>query len=159
MQSWLHDHPQDVAAQAALAEAYLRNGQLQEARSHYEAYLTSRAKDVGALNNMANILLRLNDPQALAYAQQAYALAPADSNVADTLGWILVRKGQAQQALPYLRDARLRAAENRVIRYHLGAALQQMGRKAEARRELQAALAGNAHFEGADEAKALLRQP
>ena len=158
MQAWLGDHPQDTAAQSALAEAYLRNGQLQQARSTYEAYLKKQGKDVGALNNLANILLRLDDPQALAYAQQAYALMPSDPNVADTLGWILVRKGQAQQALPYLRDASLRAASNRVIRYHLGVALHQVGRKAEARRELQAALAGKASFEGMDEARALLQQ-
>jgi putative PEP-CTERM system TPR-repeat lipoprotein len=158
MQDWLRDHPQDTAAQSALAEAYLRGGQWQQARGAYEALLKKRGKDVGALNNLAHILLRLNDPQALSYAQQAYALAPGNPDVADTLGWILVRKGQAQQGLPYLRDARLRSANNRVIQYHLGVALHNLGRKAEARRELQGALSGQGDFEGMDEARALLQQ-
>jgi len=158
MQAWLADHPQDAAAQSALAEAYMRGGQLEQARTAYQAVLKKRPKDVGALNNLANVLLRLKDPQALTYAQQAHALASDDPNVADTLGWILVRKGQAQQALPYLRDAHLRAAGNRVIQYHLGAALHQLGRKAEAKRELQSALAGQGTFEGMDEARALLLQ-
>lgn len=158
MQAWLRDHPNDTAAQSALAEAYLRGGQWQQARSAYQAVLKKHPKDVGALNNLANISLKLNDPQALAHAQQAHALAPSDPNIADTLGWILVHQGQAQQALSYLRDARLRAASNPAIQFHLGAALHQLGRKAEARKELQGALAAPGEFEGKEEARALLRQ-
>ncbi len=158
MQAWLRDNPRDVAAEAALAEAYLRLGDLAQARTTYLGYLKKRPKDAGALNNLANITLKLNDPQALSYAQQAYALAPGDPNIADTLGWILVRKGQAQQGLTYLRDARLRAASNPVIQYHLAVALHQLGRKAEARKELQGALAAPNDFEGKEEARALLRQ-
>lgn len=158
MQAWLRDHPDDTAAQSALAEAYMRGGQWQQARSAYQAFLKKRPKDVGALNNLANISLKLNAPQALTYAQQAHALAPGDPNLADTLGWILVRQGKAQQALPYLRDARLRAAGNRTIQYHLGVALHQLGRKSEARRELQGAVTGPGNFDGIDEARALLQQ-
>ena len=158
MQSWLRDHPQDLAAQSALAEAHLRAGQLQQASTAYQAVLKKNPKDVGALNNLANILFKLNDAQAVNYAKQAYALAPGNPDIADTLGWILVRKGQSQQALPYLRDARLRAASNRVIQYHLGVALHQLGRKAEARRELQGAVSGPGNFDGIDEARALLQQ-
>lgn len=158
IRAWLRAHPQDGAAHAALAEAYLHAGALSEARAAYEAALRIRGEDVGILNNLANILLRQEDPGALAYAQRAHALAPANPNVADTLGWILVRKGQAQEALPYLRDARLRAAGNPAIQYHLGAALLQLGRKAEAKRELQGALASGRRFEGMEDARALLRQ-
>ncbi|MEW6676955.1 MAG: XrtA/PEP-CTERM system TPR-repeat protein PrsT [Pseudomonadota bacterium] len=158
MKGWVGKNPRDVAAESALAEAYLRAGQLQSARSTYETYLQKQSRDAGALNNLANILHQLKDPKALDVARQAYSLAPDNPNVSDTLGWILVNKGLAQEALPYLRDASLRAAGNRAIRYHLGAALHQMGRKAEARKELQAALAGKAEFEGADQARALLTQ-
>jgi cellulose synthase operon protein C len=158
MKGWVGKNPRDIAAESALAEAYLRAGQLQSARTTYETYLQKHPKDAGALNNLANILHQLKDPKALEVARQAYSLAPDNPNVSDTLGWILVNKGQAQEALPYLRDASLRAAGNRAIRYHLGVALHQMGRKAEARKELQAALAGKAEFEGADQARALLAQ-
>jgi cellulose synthase operon protein C len=158
MQGWLRDHPADAAAEAALAEAHMVSGQWQQARTTYLAYLKKRPKDARALNNLANVLMRLNDPKALDYARQAQALAPEDPHVADTLGWILVGRGQAQQALPYLRDARLRAAGNRVIQYHLGVALSQLGRKAEAKRELQGALSGPGDFDGKAEARALLQQ-
>jgi len=158
MQAWLRDYPNDTAAESALAEAYLRSGQWQQARTAYLAVVKNRPQDVAALNNLANVLLKLNDPEALSYAKQAHALAGGDPNVADTLGWILVRNGQAQQALPYLRDARLRAASNRVIQYHLGVALHQLGRKAEAKRELQGAVSGAGSFDGIEDARALLRQ-
>lgn len=159
MQAWLRDNPRDIAAEAALAEAYLRMGDLAQARSTYLSYLKLRPNDASALNNLANIAFKLKDPQALSYAQQAQALAPADPNVADTLGWILVRQGQAQKALPYLRDARLRAASNPVIQYHLGVALLDLGRKAEGKRELQGALAVRGGFEGQEEARRLVLQP
>lgn len=158
VQTWMKDFPQDVAAEAALAEAYMRLGDLFAARTAYQGYVQKRPKDVGALNNLANIALKLNDPQALTYAQQAQALAPDDANVADTLGWVLVRQGQAQKALPYLRDARLRAARNPVIQYHLGVALHELGRVSEARAELRGAVSASSEFEGKDEARAILKQ-
>lgn len=158
MQAWLRVHPQDSAAQSALAEAYLRGGQLQQARAAYEAALKKRGKDVGVLNNLANISLKLDDPRALSYARQAYALAPGNPDIADTLGWVLVRNGQAQQALPYLRDASLRASQNAEIRYHLAEALSRLGRKAEARSELRKALATGRDFEGVADARALMQQ-
>jgi putative PEP-CTERM system TPR-repeat lipoprotein len=159
MRDWLRDNSHDVAAEAALAEAHLRLGKWSEARDAYQRYLEKRPNDVGALNNLANVLLRLDDPRALTVARQAHALAPADPDVADTLGWILVRRGEPAQALPYLRDARLRAPANAQIQYHLGVALHQLGRKAEARRELHGALAAPGGFEGRDEARALLGRP
>lgn len=156
MQAWLRDHPRDSAAHSALAEAYLRAGELPQARDAYLAAIKKNPKDVGALNNLANILFKLNDPQAQHYAQQAYALAPGNPAVADTLGWILVRRREPRQALPYLRDARLRAAGNPVIQYHLGVALHQLGRDMEARREIKEALSKGPNFEGADDARSLL---
>lgn len=158
IQAWLRDNPQDAAAEAALAEAYMRMGDLSRARTSYLGYLKKRPQDPGALNNLANIALRLNDAKALDYARQAQSLAPGDANFADTLGWVLVRQGQAQAALPYLRDARLRAAKNPVIQYHLGVALHQLGRKADARAELRGAVSAAQDFDGKEEARTLLQQ-
>ncbi len=158
MQTWRDKHPKDVAAEAALAEAYMRLDELPRARDLYVSYLKNRPKDVSALNNLANVALALNDPGALSYAQEAQKLAPGDPNIADTLGWILVRQGKPKEALPYLRDARLRAASSPSIQFHLGVALHQLGRKSEARAELRGALASGTSFEGKDEAKTLLDQ-
>lgn len=57
-----------------------------------------------------------------------------------------------------MREAYSRAAGNPVIRYHIAAALAGLGRKDEARRELQRALAVATEFEGLAEARALLKR-
>ncbi len=158
MEDWLRRHPDDMASRAALAEGYLRTGQLQKARDGYEQVLKKYPKDVNSLNNLANILLKMGDPHALEYAQRAYTLAPKDALVSDTLGWILVQQGQPDSALPYLRDASLRVAENPEIHYHLAAALHRLGRNAEAKRELRKAMSKGGEFEGAAEARKLMDQ-
>ena len=159
LEGWLRQRPGDDVARRALAEGYLLMDDLQAARATYEDLRSRHPKDVGILNNLANVLARLRQPQALERAREAHALAPNDANVIDTLGWVLVQEGQLQQALSYLRDARLRAPHDPVIQYHLGVALHRLGRSAEARRELQAALALSDRFEGADTARQLLAQP
>ena len=58
----------------------------------------------------------------------------------DSLGWILAQRGNFDQALRHLRDARLRKPDSGSIRFHLAYALAKTGRKAEAREELGAAL-------------------
>jgi putative PEP-CTERM system TPR-repeat lipoprotein len=159
LEDWLRNHPKDSTAKSVLAEGYVRAGNLGAARRTYEALLQERSQDVGILNNLAYILLQTGDGrQALTYARKAYELAPKDPAVLDTLGWALIKQGQPQEALTYLREAHLRAAQSAEIRYHLGVALHKLGRKAEAKRELQSALAMSTVFDGAEEARLLLRE-
>ena len=83
-------------------------------------------------------------------------LAISHANVLDTLGWILVTEGQALRALQYLRDAISRSFETPAFHYHLGVALAQIERFAEARKELRLALAQPEPFAGRSEARKLL---
>ena len=83
---------------------------------------------------------------------------PGDANYADTLGWILVQQGKIEAGLRQLREARLRNPGNAEIRYHLAFALAKIGRKAEAREELQAALGLQAHLAASDEVKRLKQE-
>ena len=53
-----------------------------------------------------------------------------------------MQEGQTEAGLRYLRDARLRSPGNGEIRFHLAWTLNKLGRQAEAREELAAALAG-----------------
>lgn len=156
MEQWLEKHPDHMTARLVLGESYTRADQLQMARKTYEQVLKIQPTNVGALNNLANVLRRLGDPMALNYAEKAYALAPASPIVLDTLGWLLVRKGDAKKALPLLRDASLRESQNAEIRYHLAVVLERLGRVSEAKRELRQALASGIKFEGHEEAKAML---
>ena len=154
---WIKSHPDDVPARKMLAEAHVRTGNMIAARQQYEQLRTLAPQDAGVLNNLANVLLRLNDPQALAVAEQALALAPTDYVTIDTTGWAAYHAGKLDRAVQLLRDARLRSPETSEVRYHLAAALAKIGRKDEARDELTAALRGGSGFDGRQDAQALLR--
>lgn len=139
---WIKKHPNDGAAMKALAELQMRTGNNTSARKTYELILQNEPDDPLTLNNLANVMLGLNDPRALEIAEKAYRLVPGNSVVADTLGWVQVRQGKTESGLALLREARLRSPENNEIRFHLAYALAKIGRKAEARDELAAALNG-----------------
>jgi|CXWL01.1.fsa_nt_gi putative PEP-CTERM system TPR-repeat lipoprotein len=156
LEQWVKTKATDAAARSMLAEAYVRSNNLPAARQEYERLREQRPADAGVLNNLANVLLRLKDPQALAVAEQALAANPNSAVMIDTAGWVAFQSGKLDRALQLLRDARLRNPENGEIRFHLASALAAGGRKAEARSELEAALGGGADFEGRSEAVALL---
>jgi len=158
-EQWLGTHAQDQTVRKLLADGYARSGNFLAARGHYESYLKVSPDDAEALNNLANVLLRLKDPSALALAERAMAKDSANANAIDTLAWALFQSGQAAQmerSLQLLRDARLREPGNSAIRYHLAAVLARSGRKTEARDEVEAALKNGARFENLAEAEALL---
>ncbi|WP_326542670.1 XrtA/PEP-CTERM system TPR-repeat protein PrsT [Pseudorhodoferax sp.] len=148
---WLRQRPQDLSVRRALADGYAAGGMYPEARATYESLLKQVPGDTAALNNLANVLLSLKDPGAVAMAEQAVSKAPGDAHALDTLGWALFQFGGASQrdrALQLLRDARLREPAQADIRYHLAMVLAAAGRSGEARDEaaaaLKAGLAGDA---------------
>jgi putative PEP-CTERM system TPR-repeat lipoprotein len=139
--SWVASHPQAYAARLALAEAQHGSGDLRAAQQHYEALLSRGPASPALLNNLANLYLAVGDERALQMARRAYQAAPQVAEVIDTLGWALVKTGDPQQGLSYLRDAVARNASSPEIRLHLGVALQQLGRNAEAREQFREVLA------------------
>lgn len=142
LEVWVKSRPNDIAAQKALAETQFRSGQLAAAQQSYQRVISSDPEDASALNNYSNLLLQVNDPGAQEAAEKALKLSPTHPAYADTLGWILVSKGQIEAGLRYLREARLRNPGNGEIRFHLAYALSKIGRNDEAREELSAALSG-----------------
>jgi Tfp pilus assembly protein PilF len=156
-EQWAKAHPKDLLTQKALADGYARSGNLAQARSAYERVLKTDPDDAEALNNLANVLLLLKDPDAIKVAEQAMTKNPGNAGTIDTLGWVLFKNGQADRALQLLRDARLRQPGNPEIAYHLAAALAQAGRKAEAKAELESALKYGSAFDGSDQARLLLK--
>ncbi len=152
---WLARNPRDTLVMKAMGDAEARDGAFLAARQRYEAAVKLTPQDAEALNNLANVLIRLKDGAAVTVAEQALALRPKDALVLDTAGWANLKAGKLDRALQLLRDARLRAPAQAEIRYHLGVALAKASQKAEAREELQAAIkAGN--FDELDEAKRTL---
>ena len=159
-EQWTKAHPEDIASRRALADSQARLGQFAQARSGYEAIVKQRPDDAPALNNLANVLLRLQDPSAVKVAEQALAKDAGSANALDTLAWALFKSGDpsaVDRSLQLLRDARLREPGNPDIRYHLAAVLAATGRRTEAQEEAQAALQGGRPFESVAEAQNLLK--
>ncbi len=154
-QQWLKKHPRDIAVHKALADSHARAGNYKAASDSYQAALKLEPSDAEALNNLANVQIRLKDPAAIKTAEAALASAPGNALITDTLGWALFQNGQTEKALQLLRDARLRQPGNPDIRYHLAAVLAHVGRKTEARLELDAALLSGDAFESVRDARAL----
>lgn len=156
-EAWLARVPQDVAVRRALAEHLAARKQWPAAKGVYEQLLRLSPNDPAALNNIALVHIQLGDlPAARANAEKALRAAPDQPLVMDTLAWALHLSGQHSKALSLLRDARLRAPDHAEIRYHLAAVLAKLGQSAEARLEVQAALANPTGLESAKEAQALL---
>jgi putative PEP-CTERM system TPR-repeat lipoprotein len=154
---WLKANPKDLQVQRALADSYARAANMPLARAAYEKVLKIAPEDGDALNNLANVLSALKDPSAVRVAEQAVAKSPGSAAAIDTLGWALFKSGQPDKALPFLRDARLRQPSSPEVGFHLATVLAAVGRKVEARAEVEAALKLGNNFEGADEARELLR--
>jgi tetratricopeptide (TPR) repeat protein len=54
--------------------------------------------------------------------RRAADLDPADPHVMDSLGWLLVKAGRAEEGLPWLRRALRRLPDNEVVRDHVASA-------------------------------------
>ena len=139
-----------------LAEDHIAAEQYAAARKEYQTLLELRPDDPDLINNYAYSCLQLGDKaEALRAAQKANKIAPQNAMVSDTLGWILVQSGRADEGLPFLRDAAARASDDGEIHYHLAVALHGLGRVDEARSEITRALAVGRPFSSVEQARAL----
>lgn len=153
---WFKSHPNDVALHLYLGETALAQKQNKVAIEQYQQVLRQQPNNVGALNNLAWAYQQERDPRALETAEKAYAAASDSGPVIDTLGWMLVEKGNTERGLTLLKKAVAASPDALDIRYHLVLALMQSGDKAAARSELEKILATNKPFPQQEEAKALL---
>jgi predicted Zn-dependent protease len=156
--AWMKAHPDDVRVQLFKAETLMADGQFGPAAAQLEAVVKRQPGNVAGLNNLALAYQELKDERAQAVAEEANRLASEQPVVMDTLGWILVERGDAARGLALLKKANTLAPQARDIRYHIAAALYKAGDKAGARQELEQLAAGDMRFAQAEQARALLRQ-
>jgi putative PEP-CTERM system TPR-repeat lipoprotein len=160
METSLKESSLPVLAVRLLADTHLTLGNTAQATRYYEKLLDldELAADPAILNNLANIYAASDLDKALATAQKALEAEGVEQNSAllDTMGWILARKGENEEALSYLRKAYVKNSTDPEIRYHLGATLIALGRTAEGERELRAALDSGKPFNGREDAEQLI---
>jgi tetratricopeptide (TPR) repeat protein len=151
-------NPESDMIAMLVADNYLAKRQFKPAIASLEAALKVNPLNAAALNNLAFAYQQENDARALPTAEQAYKLAGQNAAVMDTLGWILVQKGDTARGVELLRKAVAAEPKASEIHYHLAAGLAKSGDKASARKEVEQSLAGEQNFAAKDDAKALLKQ-
>ncbi|MEM9175899.1 MAG: tetratricopeptide repeat protein [Myxococcota bacterium] len=106
--------PESAEVQYRLAQAYDRVSRRSDALAAYEKTITLNPDMAMAKNNLAYLLAESGGDldRALELAQQAKEQMPDDGNAADTLGWVLLKRGLPSAAIGYLQEATERFPEN-----------------------------------------------
>jgi tetratricopeptide (TPR) repeat protein len=135
-------------------------GRREQSKPIYEQILRINQDHPLALNNLAFIKAEEGTDldSALSMAQRAYQAVPNQPDIADTLGWVYVRKNLSQEAIRIFTDLVQKYPNNPVYRYHYGMALLQKGDRAAAKRELEAALRNQPSKDEMAKIQELLRQ-
>jgi tetratricopeptide (TPR) repeat protein len=129
-----------------------------EARDTYEKLLTVEPGLGLARNNLACLYSeKLQEPdKALVQARKARELQRDDPAVADTLGWILFKRGDYSAALPLLQESAVRLFGEPEVQCHLGLAFYMLDEEASARQALGLALAVDTDWNGKSQARQAL---
>jgi tetratricopeptide (TPR) repeat protein len=128
LQALVSRDPQDLKARLWLGAVELKQGDHQAAIQNYRKILEVRPDDAYAGNNLAYELAEHTNSldEALKYAQQSVERAPDQLTFADTLGWILYRKGLYPSAVSYLERAN-QDPKDALAKYHLAMAYAKAG--------------------------------
>ena len=150
--------PKNVSALMLLGMIHNEEKNYKAAADAYEKLLAINPKSGSALNNLAYIYSEYLNQLDRAYelAQRARNLLPNDPSTADTLGWILYKKGQYPPALGLLQKSANKLLAEPDAQFHLGMAYYMMDEEAPARAAFQRALQPNREFSGRDECKQCL---
>ena len=121
-----------------LGMLYELNGDTERAVARYEDAIRYRPDFAEAKNNLAYIYAESGEnlDRALDLAQDAKALLPESPSVADTLGWVLYKRGVPSAAISYLKEAEAATKPNDPslgeVRFHLAQAYEANGDSQEA---------------------------
>jgi len=151
-------NPRSVQPKMLLATLYDRKKEYALANEYYEKVLELNGGFTPAANNLAWNITRQdgNLDIALRWAEKARENDQHNPGVADTLGWVLYKRGKFDKALRLLQESNDGfKSKNPQVLYHLGMAYYKKGDRAQARDLLAKALAMG-KFEGEDDARKTL---
>ncbi len=134
--------PGNLEATLRLAYAYEVAGQYAEAIAAYRKALELNPNTPIAMNNLAYLLSEHGGDldEALKLAQLAMQRLPQQRYIADTVGWIFLKKNDIDSAMQIFQGLVKKYPDEPAFRYHYGAALLKKGDRTRARAELQTAL-------------------
>jgi tetratricopeptide (TPR) repeat protein len=127
------EYPDNVDLRYAVASTYEEQGRISDSLHELTELLNVRPDDPAAQNALGYTLADHSRDlgRARRLIERAYAAAPKNSAILDSLGWVLFRQGHAVEAETYLRTAYLddRGGD---IAAHLGEVLWNLGKPDEA---------------------------
>jgi tetratricopeptide (TPR) repeat protein len=137
--------PSDTSCLTQLGMIYEGTGKADQAKPIWEQVLKIQPDHALALNNLAFAKAQdgVDLDQALTMAQKARQQMPNSPAVADTLGWIYVKKNLSDDAVRIFKELITQVPGSPTFHYHYGVALLQKGDKQGAKREFTTALADN----------------
>jgi tetratricopeptide (TPR) repeat protein len=151
--------PSDERVLTYTAIAYDTDGNIEGAKDLYEKILSQAPGNKVAANNLAALIADsfADDAKQLDRARQLVEQFrnSSDPLLIDTLGWVLARQGNFDDATILLAKASSLAPTNQQVSFHYAMALNGKGLPQKAKVELDKALLGNPDYRGIDEAKAL----
>jgi tetratricopeptide (TPR) repeat protein len=139
--------PENATIRHFLGVLYEMTGQPSKASEQYELALQQNSNLAETKNNLAYMMAEQERDldRALKLSQEAKAALPDSASAADTLGWVLYKRGVHSAAIGYLREAVAVSGSEDVaigeIRLHLSRAYEATGDNAKALESLEAAMA------------------
>jgi tetratricopeptide (TPR) repeat protein len=157
-QTALEKNPRSIQPNMLIATLYDRRQEYEKANEYYEKVLEINNTFAPAANNLAwNIAQNGgNLDVALRWAEKAREYDQHNPGVADTLGWVMYKRGIFDRAIGLLKESSDGYRnKNPQVLYHLGMAYYRSGQRSQAREILSKALALG-KFDGIDEAQKIL---
>ena len=156
LQEVVSKNPEDIPALMIMCGIYEYEKEFENARYTYEKILEVNSNFPPALNNLAYLYSEYfdNQDEAYEYANRARQLLSHDPAIADTLGWILFKRGDYQWAQTLIQESTEKLNDNAEVRYHLGMTHYMLGNADQAREAFEFALSKEADFNGKDDLEA-----
>lgn len=151
-------NPKDVQALMLIGILQEQRKDFASARATYERLLTVDSKFAAALNNLAYLCAEQfgETEKALELAQRARELQPGEPHVADTMGWVLYRKGQYAWAAILLAESADAMPDAADVQFHHGMAQYMLGNEVAATAALEKALKIDSNFAAAEHVRTAL---
>ncbi|MEM7413209.1 MAG: tetratricopeptide repeat protein [Myxococcota bacterium] len=161
----LEQRPDQPRIHHFLGVLHEMGGRTDVAVKHYEKAIQFAPDLAESKNNLAYLYAESGEnlDRALDLAQDAKALLPDDPNTADTLGWVLYRRGVPGAAVGYLKEAEAGLESDDpnlgLIRHHLALAYKESGEKENARSAARRAIEAHSEFVEAQKARGVRNMP
>jgi tetratricopeptide (TPR) repeat protein len=153
-------NPKDPLPPALMGKVLEQAGQRQEAITNYRESLRLDPENASVMNNLAFALAESNGDlnEALQVALRAVQKSPNSPELADTLGWVYLKRKNIPSALQVFENLRQRQPQNASFRIHLAMAFLEKGDTTSAHHELAAAQELHPSTEQQSQIKQLLTQ-